>query len=253
MFSAGILVVLAAVSWIHSILASFDVYRMFHKNYPYYYAESIDKIGGVVLCVAAIWLLRRARWKNIARELGLAKSFLPGIAFGFGVTLPLLVGFALANKITPHMNVVEILFLAVLSSIAEEIEFRGLGVLVFRRGTGWPFWVVVWPQALLFGLGHIEKGQNMVEMAGLLLLTGTGGILFAWLAYRWQSLWFPISVHILTNLWWAVFSVSDTALGGWFAFALQLTSIVAAIAITLRWSRRSVQDKSGIEALEPGV
>jgi membrane protease YdiL (CAAX protease family) len=92
----------------------------------------------------------------------------------------------------------------------------------------------------------------MVEMAGLLLLTGTGGVLFAWLAYRWQSLWFPISVHILTNLWWAVFSVSDTALAGWFAFALQLTSIVTAIAITLRWSRRSVQDKSGIEALEPG-
>jgi membrane protease YdiL (CAAX protease family) len=252
MFSVGILLVLAAVSWIHSILASFAAYRSFHRDYPYYFAESIDKIGGVVVCVVAIWLLRRARWKDIACELGLAKSFLPGIAFGFAVTLPLLVGFALANKITPHMNVVEILFLAVLSSIVEEIEFRGLGVLVFRRGTGWPFWVVVWPQALLFGLGHIEKGQNMVEMAGLLLLTGTGGVLFAWLAYRWQSLWFPLSVHILTNLWWAVFSVSDTALAGRFAFALQLTSIVTAIAITLRWSRRSVQDKSGIEALEPG-
>ena len=250
MFAIATIAVLAVVCWIHDILASFHTYRRLYKSHPFYVAESIDKIGGVVLCVVAIWLLRRVRWKEMAHELGLATSFSRGIAFGFAATLPMLVGFALTHSITPHMQAAEILFLTVFSPIVEGIEFRGLGMRVLQRGTGWPFWVVVWPQALLFGLGHIEKGQNIADMAGLLLVTGTGGVVFAWLAYRWQSLWFSISVHILVNLWWSVFSVSKTAIGGWFPFVLQAITIFAAIAITLRWSRRPSHAKTGVEIAE---
>src|SRR6266576_4831942 len=92
--------------------------------------------------------------------------------------------------------------------------------------------------SLLFGLGHIEQGQNPLEMAELMLLTGLGAVVFAWLVYRWQSLWFPIALHVCMNLWWELFSVAKSALGGWFPFALQVASILLAIVITLYWTKR---------------
>jgi membrane protease YdiL (CAAX protease family) len=118
----------------------------------------------------------------------------------------------------------------------EEIEFRGLGVRNLQRGTGWPFWVIVWPQALLFGWGHVEQSQSIEDMVGLMLLTGSGAVVFAWLVYRWESLWFPIALHVCMNLWWEVFSVAKTALGGWFPFVLQTASILVAVGITLYWT-----------------
>jgi membrane protease YdiL (CAAX protease family) len=78
----------------------------------------------------------------------------------------MLIGFALTRGVTPHMGLIPTLFLTVLSPIVEEIEFRGLGVRTLQRGTGWPFWAIVWPQALLFGWGHVEQGQGFAEMVG---------------------------------------------------------------------------------------
>jgi len=74
-------------------------------------------------------------------------------------------------------------------------------------------------------------------MFGLFLLTGAGAVALSWMAYRWQSLWFAIVLHICMNLWWELFSVARSAIGGWFPFALQILSIVVAILITLFWSR----------------
>src|SRR5205823_6524492 len=97
------------------------------------------------------------------------------LCFALLASSPMLVGFVLTRSLIPHMEPRTIFFLTVISPIAEEIEFRGLGVRVLQRGTGWPFWILVWPQALLFGLGHIEQGQRPLETAELMLLTGLSG------------------------------------------------------------------------------
>ena len=81
--------------------------------------------------------------------------------------------------------------------------------------------VVVWPSALLFGYGHVEQGESLQEMAGLFFLTAAGGVTFAWLVYRWQNLWVAVALHICMNLWWELFSVAKSAIGGWFPFMLQ--------------------------------
>jgi len=197
-----------------------------------------DKIGGIVLCALAVWVLRRVAWKGLVREFWLFDSPLSALCFALLASSPMLVGFVLTRSLIPHMEPRTIFFLTVISPIAEEIEFRGLGVRVLQRGTGWPFWILVWPQALLFGLGHIEQGQRPLETAELMLLTGLGAVVFAWLVYRWQSLWFPIALHICMNLWWELFSVAKSALGGWFPFALQVASILLAVVITLYWTKR---------------
>jgi membrane protease YdiL (CAAX protease family) len=236
-FAIATLSVLLVVNFLHEILSRFAAYRTLYKNHAFYVPEGIDKIGGIILCALAVQVLRRVPLKDVVDEMGLANSPLPALFFAVAASAPMLIGFALTRSLTAHMEPLTILFLTVLSPVAEEIKCRGLGVRVLQRGTGWPFWILVWPQALLFGLGHIEQGQSYLEMTELMLLTGLGAVVFAWLVYRWQSLWFPVAFHICVNLWWELFSVARSALGGWFPFALQLASIALAILITLYWTK----------------
>ena len=100
--------------------------------------------------------------------------------------------------------------------------------------------MLVWPSALLFGYGHVEQGQSLKEMAGLFFLTGAGGVTFAWLVYRWQNLWVAVALHICMNLWWELFSVAKSAIGGWFPFMLQNLTMLLAIFITLYRTRSGV-------------
>lgn len=217
----------------HWLLTQLYAYNALHKNYPWYLAESIDKIGGAVLCVTAIWLLRRNGLRGILNELGLAAPILPAIGFAFACSGPMLVGLIATRRFSPTNTVLALLFLTLFSPIIEEIEYRGFGVRHLQRGTGWPFWLVVWPSAVLFGWGHIEQGSNWEEQLAIFLMIGTGGVISAWLLHRWQNLWFPTMLHVAMNLWWELFSVARSVLGGWFAASLQILTMVLAIVITL--------------------
>jgi uncharacterized protein len=96
-----------------------------------------------------------------------------------------------------------------------------------------PILAVVWPSAILFGYGHVEQGQSKLEMLGSFFLTALGTVAFAWLAYKWESLWVAIPLHISMNLWWDIFSVPNNPIGGWFPFALQTLTIIIAVVGTL--------------------
>jgi len=233
-------VVLIVTTYAHELLSRLSAYRNLHRSAPFYYVESIDKIGVAFLCILAAWLMRRAGPREVLRELGLSAPVLPAIAFGLGVSLPMLIGFALTRDLTPHLQLLPLLFLTVFSPFVEELQSRGFGVRQFQRGTGWPFWVVVWPSAVLFGWSHVEQGQSLQEMVGLFFLIGSGGLLFAWLVYRWQNLWVPVALHICMNLWWELFSVSRNAIGGWFPFSLQTFTTVLAIFVTIYYTRSKV-------------
>jgi uncharacterized protein len=232
--------VLIIASYTHEIISRVPAYGWLHSHWPFYVAESLDKIGGAVVCVLAVWLMYRIGLRGISHELGLSAPILPAIAFALIASSPMLIGFAITRSLTPHIEILPLLFLTVLSPLVEEIEFRGFGVRQLQRGTGWPFWVVVWPSALLFGYGHVEQGQSLQEMAGLFFLTGAGGVTFAWLVYRWQNLWVAVALHICMNLWWELFSVAKTAIGGWFPFMLQNLTMLLAIFITLYRTRSKV-------------
>lgn len=238
--AAVTLVVLIVTSNAHELLSLLSAYRQLHRTAPFYYVESIDKISGAFLCVLAILLLRRAGLRDAARELGLSAPVLPAITFALGVSLPMLIGFAFTRSLNSRLQIPSLLFLTVFSPFIEELEYRGFGVRQFQRGTGWPFWAVVWPSAILFGLGHVEKGQSVQEMAALFFITGSGAVLVSWLLYRWQNLWIPVALHICMNLWWELFSVARTTIGGWFPFAMQTLTMLLAILVTLYFTRSKV-------------
>lgn len=161
------LAVLIVVTYAHNFLSLLAAYRNLHQASPFYYAESIDKISEAALCVFAAWMVRRVRLRDVFREVGLYAPILPGIAFAVVVSLPMLIGFAVTRSLTPRLEILPLLFLTVLSPFVEEFGMRGFGVMQFRRGTGWPFWIIVWPSAIFFGLSHVDQGQSVQESVDL--------------------------------------------------------------------------------------
>ena len=73
-----------------------------------------------------------------------------------------------------------------------------------------------------------------LELAGILAITGVGSLISCWLFMRWQyNLWVVVGLHCGMNLWWEVFAVDDTALGGWLANGARLLTIACAILLTI--------------------
>jgi membrane protease YdiL (CAAX protease family) len=134
---------LIIASYTHEIICHVPGYEWLHSHQPFYIAESIDKVLGVVVCVFAMWLMCRTDLRGTSHELGLSAPVLPAIAFALVASLPMLIGFAVTRNVNPHIDIVSLLFLTVFSPLVEEIEFRGFGVRQLQRGTGWPFWIVV--------------------------------------------------------------------------------------------------------------
>ena len=71
-----------------------------------------------------------------------------------------------------------------------------------------------------------------------------GGALFAWIAWRWQSLWPAVALHGAMNLWWVLaeggsrlqFAITPMTVAHALAIAL-------AIAFTFRHSRLRMRDR----------
>ncbi len=62
-----------------------------------------------------------------------------------------------------------------------------------------------------------------------------GAAWFAWLYVEWRNnLWLPIGLHILMNLYWALFDIESNALGGVWANVFRGLTIALSIIYTLR-------------------
>jgi membrane protease YdiL (CAAX protease family) len=242
--SVVVLVVLAMAEYSHEFFRRFAFYKGLRARYPFYVPESIDKVAGALLCCLAIYWLHRLGWKNVLRELGIDAHVLRALIFALLASSPMLIGFALTRKFSPRASIPSLLFFTAFSPFVEELEFRGFGFWQLYRRARRPFWLAILPPAVLFALGHVEKGQNWQEVVGIFLLTGTGAAVFSWLLDSWQSLWVPVALHALMNLWWELFSVSRTAVGGWLPFVSQTSTVALAILLTVCAKRRGLLPKA---------
>jgi uncharacterized protein len=122
----------------------------------------------------------------------------------------------------------------VISAIGEEVRFRGFAFGLLYRRLRLGFWLSMILPSVAFALGHLYEVHGLRDSLSILALTGFGSVWFGWLYVRWEyDLWVPIAIHALMNSWWAVFSVSDTALGGHQANDARLLTIVLSVVLTL--------------------
>ena len=130
------------------------------------------------------------------------------------------------------------LFLAFFSPLVEEIASRGFGFrqLLTAAPSG-RFGSRSGRQRPCSDMATSSKARTSREMLGLFFLTGSPAVIFAWLVYRWQNLWVAVMLHIFVNLWWELFPVAKSAIGGWLPFVVQTATMLFAFLLTWYWTR----------------
>jgi uncharacterized protein len=188
----------------------------------------------VILCVSGIIVAHATGVRRAIGELGLRAPIRRAAIFAFVAALPMLLAFALSLPLNPKMSVLSVGVGCVLAPFAEEVLFRGYIFGQLYRRARWGFWLSALIPSVLFALGHAYQASGVSELVGIFAVTGLGSILGCWLFMRWQcNLWVVFGLHCLMNLWWEVFGVDDTALGGWIANGARLATVTVAILLTV--------------------
>ncbi|MBL9000290.1 MAG: CPBP family intramembrane metalloprotease [Phycisphaerae bacterium] len=188
--------------------------------------------------VAGLLCLRRGRagwgWVSVA---ALAPMVVGGLILGWQRRDPEASISALLPRIISGV---------VRAPIAEEFLFRGLLIGVCAVAVGWRgrwFWCNAFAAACLFASIHISWSEpNLARTWPTLLVTGMGGLWYAWLLARWGSLWMPMVMHAGMNLGWMLAAAGGGAGGGgWIENVLRAATIALATAWTFRSTRGEAQ------------
>jgi membrane protease YdiL (CAAX protease family) len=236
MRSVVILVSYALAANAQAAFRRFEWYRDLYRQFDFYVPESIKTTAGLAIClIVALAIYGRGD------HFGLNGRRRRELVWGAAASTPLLLGL-LATRGAAVSRPISLLFLAILFPLCEEMVSRGFafGRLYLRER--WSWWMAAVMVAAITGLAHVDKSQSPLDVLGLFALTGFGGVVFSWLFSRWESIWFPFALHASMNLWWELFSVNRSALGGWFAFVLQMTCVICAVVVTLWLTPRMVPD-----------
>ncbi len=208
-------------------------YQGLLEVYPYYVPNSLVNILQIAIALLVAALLFKTRLMGALENLGPSANIGIGFLVGGVAVLPLYAAFALVMGYDPDEPFGAIVFLSVIAPFAEEVIGRGFAFGLLRK-IGWHFWPAALVPALVMAALHIQSDFVFGQAAGVFLITFVGFTVFSWLYERWgNNLWAPISLHIMMNLAWNIFSVGESAFAGWLPTLMQVTTILVAIALTL--------------------
>ena len=204
--------------------------RLFHD----WVFVGVFNILQITLAIGGIAVAHAARLRGALAELGLLGRFGRAAAFSFIAALPMLLVFGLTSPINSKISFLSVGVGCFLAPFAEEVLFRGYMFGQLYRRARWGFWLSALIPSALFALGHAYQAGGPFELAGIFAVTGFGSLLGCWLFLRWNgNLWIVFGLHCLMNLWWELFGVAETALGGWIANGARLLTVALAILLTI--------------------
>jgi membrane protease YdiL (CAAX protease family) len=227
-----------------------DAYRGLHRTArDLGVPEAVRNLDGLLLALAAAFAGATvvARWwgGGVNARLGLQRGRAGWWWMAPVALLPMVGGGLVLGSVrldpatSPDGLWLKLLSGVVRAPIAEEMLFRGLlvgvaAIAVGRRGPR--FWINAAAAALLFAATHVQwNAQALAAGWSTLLVTGLGGLWYAWLLVRWESLWPPMLLHAGMNLGWMLAAAGGGAGGGgWVENLLRVATIVIATWWTAR-------------------
>lgn len=192
-----------------------------------------------ILLIMLVSLAAHIHPLHIWKLTGLSADFIRPLIGAVAILVPAaLITFFLV-PLSQDFALDDLLWKGIGGPIVEEIVYRGLAIGILMRLVGWPFWAASLLPALLFGAAHMWGSPDIIEVVGVVAITGIGGLLFGWLFVRWNfNLWPPIFLHIGLNVIWLVFDLGDNAMGGYYGNTMRLIIVGLAIGLTLRFGPR---------------
>lgn len=208
-------------------------------GWPRMLALAVLGYGLYVAAPLAVGVLLVGR-RRVLSTLGLATPPWGALAFAAACSMIVLGGIAVTSSPAPPDRLgIDLVRSALLPGIAEELLFRAFLFGFLYRFAGWGFLPAALLSALVFGLEHVYQGGDALEALGIALLTGVGGLWWAWLLVEWRwNLWVPIAFHVLLNAYWTAFDVADNALGTGLSIGLRLACIALSVVATIVLARR---------------
>ena len=243
-----VLVLLMFAGVVDPVRANSRFWGMDNTSFLLVYMLIYASAMGLPMVIAALVARRQARPFAVRRPLP-AADWVPALLAGMGVSVVAnLVAGVIASFFssfgitvpdvemmvdTPLSLGLNILILAVLPALLEEMVFRGYVMGTLRRyGDG----LAVVVSALLFGLMH----GNVVQIPFAFLL----GLVLGVLALQGGSIWPAVALHFLNNLMavlleYAAFHISEEQLQTVSLLLFLALALVGAVAVIILFARRS--------------
>lgn len=206
-----------------------------------YLASVLVNLSDLVVMAGLLMLAARAGPGRVFGLTGLKAPVVRPFIWAAALFVPAVLFAALSAPVSSEFTGLDLFWQGVGFPVVEEVIYRGLAVGALILWAGWRWWAACLLPALLFGLVHAGQGSDLGSVAGIVAITGLGGLLFGWLFVRWGfNLWPPILLHVGMNSLWIVFALGETALGGWLGNGLRLAVVIGAVVLTLVMARRRV-------------
>lgn len=202
----------------------------------------------VVIGASIVYKMRDADQRlTMGLAVGWARAY-NAFALGFTCTLPMMLLGLISRTSSPSHY--EVLYTAISPGLTEEIFYRAFMFGLLVQAARCPMWTAAILTAIVFGLAHIditpEEGQTIVgQLNAWNAMIALGGFMFAWIYYlsNW-NLWVVIALHIGMNMWWDMFDLTDTPLGGFGATFARIIPIALAVFFVMSAQGRRRQSSS---------
>ncbi len=134
---------------------------------------------------------------------------------------------------TPTSLLLNLLVVAVLPAILEEMVYRGY---VLRTLRGYGDWFAVLVSALLFGLMH----GNITQVPFALIV----GVVLGWLYVMTDNIWLPVAVHFANNamatlMEYLSLDMSLQMQNGYILLVFSVLLVVGGVSLLILWLRHS--------------
>src|SRR4029079_2726859 len=119
--------------------------------FPFPYGGPIlDNALAVLLALVTAFVLSGAKRASLRTLAGLDWNGFRAPALVLLSTIPCWIGLSFLGSFSGDVKLLDLLMLAVVFPLAEEILYRGFGFVFFRRALGWRFVPAVLVQAAMF-------------------------------------------------------------------------------------------------------